>query len=144
MHPVETSAAALRAAAHNPGCLACGEENPASSKFTVTEISGDQLRGTVTFSTVHQGAPGRVHGGAIATVMDEALGRLAFIEFAEDCVTAHLEIGFEGQAAAPGEYVVTAAVTSREGRKIWVEGTLAGSGQLASARGLFIRVRRDH
>ncbi len=95
------------------------------------------------------GWPGIVHGGATATVMDEALGRVAIRLFeARTGVTARLEVGYKRPVRAGGWYVVRAErVPAEEGerdgdgeRKMWVRGTLEDlDGRVCvEARGLFV------
>jgi acyl-coenzyme A thioesterase PaaI-like protein len=129
--------AVVAASAHNAGCLVCGTDNPASMHFTVTDHADGALSGTATFGVVHEGAPGRLHGGALSAVLDEALGRLAYVEFGGDCVTASLTVAFKAPAA-PGDFRVAARRTRREGRKMWVSGEIAGETVVAEAQALFI------
>ncbi|KAK7756506.1 hypothetical protein SLS62_001340 [Diatrype stigma] len=97
------------------------------------------------------GWPGLVHGGALATVLDESLGRCAILRFpARTGVTARLELAYRAPTRAESFYVVRARpVESDVGgkkksdadRKLWVEGsveTLDGSRVLVDARALFV------
>ncbi|MGH2939645.1 MAG: PaaI family thioesterase [Solirubrobacterales bacterium] len=125
---------------HNPNCIVCGESNPASMAFRNLERSADELRALVTFTAAHEGDHRRVHGGIIATAMDEAFGRLAFTVFRAACLTARLEVDYEGSAVAPGDYELRVAVDRREGRKLWLQGQLGVDPRLARARALFIEI----
>lgn len=129
------------AARHNPDCLGCGPDNPATAGFVVTEVTDDGLRGRVTFRAIHQSAADRVHGGAIATVLDEALGRLAYLLTGDLVFTANLNVDFKSPASQ-GEGQVWAKLVSWDDRKLRVEGGLAtGDRPVATATGLFIRSR---
>ncbi|KAI1392274.1 HotDog domain-containing protein [Hypoxylon trugodes] len=78
------------------------------------------------------GWPGIVHGGALATILDESLGRCAILKFpARTGVTARLELAYRFPTMTAGFYVVRAKPAVREGedpaksdRKMWVDGTL--------------------
>lgn len=100
------------------------------------------------------GWPGVVHGGALATILDESLGRCAILQFpARTGVTAHLELNYKAPTSAEAFYVVRArpVVSKDDGgekkkkvvkndRKLWVEGAverLDGT-VLVAARALFV------
>lgn len=79
------------------------------------------------------GHQGLVHGGAMATVLDEALARCCFQALPNKVgMTANLNINYRRPLPA-GSFAVIRCVTTRvEGRKAWVEGTLenlAGEGE---------------
>lgn len=92
------------------------------------------------------GHPGIVHGGLLATLLDEGLARCCFEALpSKVAVTAKLEVNYRKPTKAD-QYVVLRAKTTRvEGRKAWVEGhieTLVPEGEtpvvLVEASGLFI------
>lgn len=71
------------------------------------------------------GHPGIVHGGMLATLMDEGLARCCFPALPNKVgVTASLTINYRKPCKA-GQYVVLKAETTKaEGRKAWVKGRL--------------------
>jgi adenylylsulfate kinase len=92
------------------------------------------------------GHPGIVHGGLLATLLDEGLARCCFGALPHNiAVTASLSIDYRKPTPA-GSFVVLRARTVRvEGRKAWVKGhleLLAAPGDeptiLAEATGLFV------
>ena len=92
------------------------------------------------------GHPGLVHGGLLATLLDEGLARCCFAALPNKIgVTANLNINYRSPAPV-GSYVVLRAKTTKvEGRKAWVEGhleTLPAEGEkpriIAEASALFI------
>lgn len=96
------------------------------------------------------GHPGIIHGGLLATMLDEGLARCCFAALPNKVgMTANLNINYRAPAPA-GTFVVLRAKTTRvEGRKAWVEGrieTLVGEGEkpviLADATALFIEPRQ--
>ncbi|KAL0939424.1 thioesterase superfamily protein [Colletotrichum truncatum] len=114
-----------------------------------TEKDGKSLVSITHFGTDMCGHPGIVHGGLLATILDEGLARCCFGALPHNVgVTANLEINYRKPVHA-GTYVVLRARTLRvEGRKAWVEGqleTLAGEGEepvvLAQATALFVSPR---
>ncbi|KAI0458043.1 hypothetical protein F5B21DRAFT_37701 [Xylaria acuta] len=100
------------------------------------------------------GWPGVVHGGALATVLDESLGRCAILKFpSRTGVTANLELQYRAPTLTNNFYVIrTRPVASedddvvgkdgiRKGdRKLWVRGTLeTEKGKVAvETKGLFV------
>jgi len=55
-------------------CFACGERNEQGLKL-VFRREGTRIYADFTPSPHHQGFPGLLHGGIIATLLDETLGR---------------------------------------------------------------------
>jgi len=93
------------------------------------------------------GHPGIVHGGLLATLLDEALARCCFDALPHRVgVTASLKVDYRTPARA-GQFVVVRAETTKvEGRKAWVRGRVetapaepgAEPVVLAEAEGLFV------
>ena len=69
------------------------------------------------------GHPGIVHGGLLATMLDEGLARCCFPAMPNKVgVTANLQVNYRKPTAA-GQFLVLRAETVKlEGRKAWVEG----------------------
>jgi acyl-coenzyme A thioesterase PaaI-like protein len=71
------------------------------------------------------GHPGIVHGGLLATILDEGLGGCCFDAVPHKiAVTAKLEVNYRSPARAGNFYVVRAQTVKVEGRKAWVEGRI--------------------
>ncbi|KAI6352373.1 hypothetical protein MCOR25_009443 [Pyricularia grisea] len=92
------------------------------------------------------GHPGIIHGGFLATMLDEGLARCCFPALPHRIgLTANLSIDYRAPCKA-NQYIVLRANTVKvEGRKAWVEGrleTLVEPGEtplvLAEAKALFI------
>jgi acyl-coenzyme A thioesterase PaaI-like protein len=95
------------------------------------------------------GHPGLVHGGMLATLLDEGLARCCFPGLPNKvAVTASLKVDYRVPCTA-GQYIVLKAETTKfEGRKAWVKGRLetlpldGSEGQtLVEAEALFIEPR---
>ncbi|KAI1197933.1 HotDog domain-containing protein [Nemania serpens] len=92
------------------------------------------------------GHPGIIHGGLLATMLDEGLARCCFATLPHKMgVTANLNVNYRSPAKADSYVVLRATTTRSEGRKAWVEGrieTLVGEGEtpvvLAEATALFV------
>jgi len=96
------------------------------------------------------GHPGIIHGGFLATLLDEGCARCCFAALPNKIgVTASLNINYRAPAPAGTFVVLRAQTTKVEGRKAWVEGrleTLPGEGEepvvLVEASALFIEPRQ--
>jgi len=128
---------------HQPNCLGCGPDNPASLGLRMRP-DGDGAAGEVTFGAQHEGAPGFAHGGAVATALDDALGML-LRRLRRAAVTRRLEVDYERPCFVGRRYDVTATCERIDGRKLWVVAELCEAEQVvARARGLFISVDAAH
>jgi acyl-coenzyme A thioesterase PaaI-like protein len=102
--------------------------------------SGDHhLMGRAWFGPGAQGPPGHAHGGAIAAVLDEAMGAAAWVA-GHIAVAARLDTSFQRMVPLGTDATLEAWVEREEGRKIWTTGRLLdGAGEpFALASGLFI------
>ncbi|GAA5853126.1 hypothetical protein JCM8547_000209 [Rhodosporidiobolus lusitaniae] len=98
---------------------------------------------------VHVGAglcghEGVVHGGLLATVCDEALGRTALLSLPTNIgVTATLSLSYKKPTFANQFLVVRTELEKQEGRKAWVKGRVENTeGEvLAEASALFVEPR---
>jgi uncharacterized protein (TIGR00369 family) len=93
-------------------CFVCGTRNPKGLKlaFHLNE-STDCLESFVSFNKEYQGWSGIVHGGLIATVLDEIMVKAA--EFQKiSCVTAQIKIKYKKPVKILLEYKLSAEVIS--------------------------------
>ncbi|CAI7588784.1 unnamed protein product [Penicillium glandicola] len=96
------------------------------------------------------GHQGIIHGGLLATLLDEGLARCCFPALPNKVgVTANLNIDYRAPAMADQYVALRAETVKVEGRKAWVEGrieTLPIDGQepvvLVEAKALFIEPRQ--
>ncbi|EMR09519.1 hypothetical protein PNEG_02105 [Pneumocystis murina B123] len=64
-----------------------------------------------------------IHGGLLATLIDEGFARCSYLMFPnKPRFTANLNINYRAPAKANNYYVLKAKVTKMEGRKVWIEG----------------------
>jgi acyl-coenzyme A thioesterase PaaI-like protein len=74
-----------------------------------------ELVNIIYFGPATTGWPGVVHGGVIATVLDETCGRVAIREFpAHTGLTARLKVDYRGMTFANGFYVIRARAVGEE------------------------------
>lgn len=96
------------------------------------------------FGSKTMGPPGHVHGGAMAAVLDEAMGAAAWMNH-HKCVAATITITFLEMLPIETEGIVEAWIDRVEGRKIHLQAKLKNpSGQtVAEGSGLFVVLRDD-
>jgi 3'-phosphoadenosine 5'-phosphosulfate synthase len=131
------------------GTLA-GPGNAEMVPFTWTEKGGRSLTSIHYIGNDLCGHRGVVHGGYIATLLDEGLAACCFVALPHHAgVTAKLEINYKNPIPS-GSYVVLRAKTTKiDGRKAWVVGSLETlpidgepSVTLVEASGLFVSPRQ--
>lgn len=124
-------------------------------RVTVPPLSFAEKGGKSFVQIFHVGSDlcghvGIVHGGFLATVLDEGLARCCFAALPHGVgLTAKLEVNYKAPAYAEQVLVLRATTTKVEGRKAWVEGHIetvpkeAGEEPtvLASASALYISPR---
>jgi len=118
--------------------------------FTWSEKGGKSLVSISYLGMDLCGHPGIIHGGFLATMLDEGLARCCFAALPNKIgMTANLNINYLSPAPAGTFVVLRAKTTKVEGRKAWVEGhieTLVGEGEkpvvLVEASALFIEPRQ--
>ncbi|KAK7205688.1 HotDog domain-containing protein [Myxozyma melibiosi] len=115
------------------GVLHADDKIPASSLVFVNRA---KLESVAVFKVGKNlcGHPGIVHGGLLATILDEGLCNTGFYALPSNIgVTARLKLDYRAPAYADQILVLKARVTKHEGRKVWVEGHIetvpAKSGQ---------------
>jgi len=114
-----------------------------SPPLHVLEYDQDRLTLTTMFGRFHSGI-GAVHGGAVALLFDDVLGRLADLGDGPPSRTAWLRVDYRSLTPVQEPLTVRATVTERTGRKRFLEATLCcGERLCAQAQGLFVAVRPD-
>jgi len=77
-------------------CFICGLENPIGLKLRIYEVEPGRVESIFTAHEHFQGYPGVLHGGIIATIIDEISGRalLGSVEKPRFMFTAKLEVKY--------------------------------------------------
>lgn len=71
------------------------------------------------------GHPGIIHGGLLATLLDEGLARCCFPALPNKiAMTANLTVNYRAPSPAGNYFVLRAKTVKVEGRKAWVEGQI--------------------
>ena len=98
-------------------CFGCGKNNPIGLKLEF-EKQGEDYVGEFTPRTEHQGWAGITHGGILTTVLDEAMGRLSWLE-GYGTVTAEMTVRFKRPAPTGKKLEIRGRITGEEGRRLY-------------------------
>jgi acyl-coenzyme A thioesterase PaaI-like protein len=112
--------------------------------FVMTARGPDSVEGTVTFGRFFLGGNGAVHGGAVALLFDEVLGRLSDTAGRTPARTASLTVDFRAVTPVDEELVVRAWFEEETGRKRYLAGEIRHRDVLcAQATGLFVSLSAE-
>src|SRR6202158_1833899 len=101
-------------------CFGCGPGNAAGMHLVFERDDvAQRVRGRFRLSARYQGAPGKIHGGIIAVVLDEALGKACRFHDVR-AVTAELAIEYLRPVTVDEEISVEAFVLERKERNLFV------------------------
>ena len=127
--------------ATNP-CFVCGGASSRGMRLVFEQdASRRRTVGRFRLGADYQGGPGFIHGGIIATLLDEAMGKVCRFRDVR-AVTAELNIEYLKPVRVDEEICVEAFESRREGRQLFHEGEIrdvAGK-LLARGRGRFVVV----
>ena len=124
-------------------CFLCGVENPVGLKMVIyNDPDHGQVVSTVTVPERFQGYPGVVHGGIVATMLDEVAGRATLLGAPDDLmVTVKLEVRYRRPTPAATPLTVIGRIT-QQGRSLarargeirLADGTVTAEAELLLAR----------
>ncbi|HEY7983982.1 MAG TPA: PaaI family thioesterase [Ktedonobacterales bacterium] len=121
-------------------CYVCGARNSAGFKLSYRR-QGEAIVTTFTPDARFQGFPGYVHGGVLATVLDETLERVSLIA-GRWMMTGRLEVRYRRAAAIGRPLVVAGRLVAARGRAVVAEATAraddATGEVVAEARATFL------
>lgn len=123
-------------------CFGCGQANPAGLHLEFF-LAEDQS--VVSFPTVpdtFEGPTGYLHGGIIATILDEAMSK-SIRARGLTAMTRHMEVDYLRPVPSASPVRLEGRILRSEGRKHWAEAKVldAKANVLAHAKGVFIEVR---
>ena len=125
-------------------CFVCGQRNPFGLHL-VFRIENDTIVADFQPKEEHQGFPGVIHGGIVAAVLDEALGRTSVLgQYPDWTMTGRLEIRYRRYVPYGPLLRVRAKLGTERRRMIQASGviTLADdeTAVLAEAQGTFLTI----
>ena len=123
--------------APNPGnkCFGCGGANDAGMKLTFEQDNAKRkIVGRFILGEAYQGGGGMAHGGIIATLLDEAMGKVC--RFREvRAVTAELTVQYLKPVEVDQEIIVEGFETDQKGRNLFLAGEIRNNAGEVLARG---------
>ena len=121
-------------------CFGCGGANARGMKLTFEQDdSTKRIRGAFKLGAEYQGGPGFIHGGIIATVLDEAMGKVSRFRGVR-AVTAELVVEYLKPVSVDAPLVIEAYEVEKTGRNLHFVGEIRNRAGdlLARGRGRFV------
>lgn len=123
-------------------CFGCGEANPAGLHLSFLLAPDGTVVCPASIPVSFEGHPGYLHGGIIATLLDEIMSK-AVRARRLTAMTRHLEVDYKRPVPSAVPIRMEGRVDRSEGRKHWVEAWIFDENNvmLAQGKGLFVEVR---
>jgi len=125
-------------------CFGCGGDNPGGMKLTFEQDNVTRkIVGRFILGERYQGGGGFAHGGIIAMLLDEAMGKVCRFRDVR-AVTAELTVEYLKPVSVEKEIIVEGREAEQKGRNLFLLGEIrdAGGEILARGRGRFVVISR--
>ena len=124
-------------------CFGCGGDNSGGMKLTFEQDNANRkIVGRFVLGERYQGGAGFAHGGIIALLLDEAMGKVC--RFREvRAVTAELSVEYLKPVAVDKTIVVEGRETEMNGRNLFMSGEIRNENGdvLARGKGRFVVIK---
>jgi len=124
-------------------CFGCGGDNAGGMKLTFEQDNANRkIVGRFVLGERYQGGAGFAHGGIIALLLDEAMGKVC--RFREvRAVTAELSVEYLKPVAVDKEIVVEGREAEMNGRNLFMRGEIRSENGdvLARGKGRFVVIK---
>ena len=124
-------------------CFGCGGDNAGGMKLTFEQDNANRkIAGRFVLGERYQGGAGFAHGGIIALLLDEAMGKVC--RFREvRAVTAELSVEYLKPVAVDKEIVVEGREAEMNGRNVFMSGEIRSENGdvLARGKGRFVVIK---
>lgn len=126
-------------------CFGCGVANQAGLHLEFLLADNGTVVCLAEIPDTFEGPQGYVHGGIIATLLDETMSK-AVRSHKVVGMTRHMEVDYKRPVPSRAPIRLEGHVVRSEGRKHWAEAKIldAEGKPLAHAKGLFIEIRPRH
>ena len=123
-------------------CFGCGQANPSGLQLEFLLAEDGSLHCLTTVPDRFEGPAGYLHGGIIATLLDEVLSK-SVRALGRTAMTRHLEIDYLRPVPSGAPLRMVGRLVRSEGRKHWTEAKIVSARGhiLAEGKGLFVEVR---
>ena len=116
-------------------CFGCGGDNSGGMKLTFEQDNTNRkIVGRFVLGERYQGGGGFAHGGIIATLLDEAMGKVCRFREARS-VTAELTVEYLKPVSIAQEIIVEGRETEQKGRNLFMAGEIRNEAGEILARG---------
>ena len=120
-------------------CFGCGAQNPIGLHLGQFAETADGIEAPFTPGSNFNGFHGVVHGGVIATALDEISAWSAIVSEGVFVFTAKLDIRYRTEAKVGDTFVLSGTVTQRRGRRLLIDAEMrSGDTVAAQSSGLFV------
>jgi len=124
-------------------CFACGPHNEIGLRLRFSEAGPDRVRTEFQVGEEHTGMTGVVHGGIVATVLDEAMAWCLYRFRYASHVTATMEQRFRGTVRAGAPLVAEGWIAEDRGSRLRMKAAIwdrdAPDRIVAEGAGLYVR-----
>jgi uncharacterized protein (TIGR00369 family) len=123
-------------------CFGCGENNPRGLQLQFFLAPDGTVVCPLKVSDLYEGPPGYLHGGILATLLDEAMSKAVRAQ-GLTAMTRHLEVDYRLPVPSGSQLHMEGRLVRSEGRKHWTEGEIRDSAgrALVRGKGLFVEVK---
>ena len=125
-------------------CFGCGGANNGGMKLTFEQDNVNRrIVGRFVLGETYQGGAGFAHGGIIAVLLDEAMGKVCRFRDVR-AVTAELTVDYVKPVSVEKEILIEGYEVDQKGRNLFMVGEIRDvSGEvLARGRGRFVIINR--
>jgi uncharacterized protein (TIGR00369 family) len=123
-----------------------GPGNPVAPPMVASSTPDGRATGRVTLGKPHEGPPGLVHGGVVATLLDHVLAR-AVRAAGRGGLTATLTVNYRRPVQLGVPLLATAEIGTTDGRRTTATARIVAEDDpgstLAEAEGLFVALRPE-
>ncbi|MGB6975061.1 MAG: PaaI family thioesterase [Terracidiphilus sp.] len=126
-------------------CFGCGPANEAGLHLEFMLTAEDAVVCQATVGDSFEGPQGYLHGGIIATLLDESMSK-AVRARGLIAMTRHMVVDYRRPVPSGSAIRMEGRVARSEGRKHWTEAEVRDDeGRvLAKAEGLFVEISKEH
>jgi uncharacterized protein (TIGR00369 family) len=127
--------------AHNR-CFGCGQANANGLRLEFLLASDGAVVSLPIVPEAFEGHPGYLHGGIIATLLDEAMSKAVRV-LGRPSMTRNMEVEYLRPVPSGAPLRIEGRVVRNEGRKHWTEAVIVDAEEIALAhgKGLFIEIQ---
>ncbi len=124
-------------------CFGCGADNSVGLHLAFTADDSGVVTAEATLGDQYEGPPGHLHGGIIATLLDETMSK-ANRARGEIALTRQLQVEYLRPISSTQPVRLRGHVARIDGRKLWTEAAIldATGNTLATGKGFFISVMK--